>query len=105
MLTRFLLYGFFLRVMQSQNSLRGIKAAHLDLLTELCSFLRCPPVSTRVYRASNPIPPLPGMAIHRANPQDGQGGNCYEKVVGSISPGLEFNLFGVRAKHRTANER
>jgi MYXO-CTERM domain-containing protein len=29
---------------------------------------------TRVYRASNSIPPLPGMAIPRPNPQDDRGG-------------------------------
>ncbi len=45
-----------------------------------------------------------GMAIRRANPQDVQEGVFYEKVFGSISPSFEFELSGVRAKHRTANE-
>ena len=31
-------------------------------------------VSTRIYRASNPIPRLQGMAIGRRNPHDGRGG-------------------------------
>jgi len=39
---------------------------------------------TRVYRASNPIPPLPGMAIRRPNPQDDRGGFIKILVVSAL---------------------
>src|SRR5260221_8854016 len=48
-----------------------------------------PPVCTRVYRGSNPIPLLQGMAIRRPNPQDDRGG--FMKKLLAISALMIFN--------------